>query len=115
MVVFPILYNVRVLSKIRWWPSLKLISTIVDREAVITSFFCSFNKGNHSKNILTFSEIQILEKIVNPVQKMTEILAGKSYMTIPIIVPLCKRLKNILKNVQTDTGEEDETFNMFNN
>lgn len=46
---------------------------------------------------------------------MTEILPGESYVTISTIVPLCKRLKNILKNVQSDTVEENETFNLLKN
>ncbi|KAF0749986.1 zinc finger BED domain-containing protein 1-like [Aphis craccivora] len=77
-------------SKTRWWSMLELINVIIDQDLRLASFLRAYKNGNHSNLIFQESDVILknLKLILQPIREITDNLAGDSYVTGSLILPI---------------------------
>jgi len=88
-------------SKTRWWSLLDLIEVVLSQELPLASFLRTYNKGVFKDRIIDEHQIKILKTVIStldPIRKISDNLAGESYVTASAILPIViMKLKKILE------------------
>lgn len=96
-------------SKTRWWSLLDLIEVVLSQELPLASFLRTYNKGVFKDRMIDEHQIEILKTVIStlsPIRKISENLAGESYVTasaiLPVVNMILKKLLEVDEQVLTE-------------
>lgn len=96
-------------SKTRWWSLLDLIEVVLSQELPLASFLRTYNKGAFKDRMIDEHQIEILKTVIltlNPIRKISDNLAGESYVTasaiLPVVNMILKKLLEVDEQVLTE-------------
>ncbi|KAL5239138.1 hypothetical protein ACI65C_006548 [Semiaphis heraclei] len=90
-------------SKTRWWSLLDLIEVVLSQELPLASFLRTYNKGVFKDRMIDEHQIEILKTVIStlsPIRKISDNLAGESYVTASAILPVVLK-KKMLETMMT--------------
>ena len=96
----------------RWGSQQKMVARILEQDAAIRQVLSEDRKTSHL--IPTWQDTMVLESIssaLTPLQDFTDMLSGEKYVSISLIKPLIKHLRDILLTEKED--ESDLTKDIF--
>ncbi|KAL5237697.1 hypothetical protein ACI65C_005107 [Semiaphis heraclei] len=96
-------------SKTRWWSLLDLIEVVLSQELPLASFLRTYNKGVFKDRMIDEHQIEILKTVIStlsPIRKISDNLAGESYVTasaiLPVVIMILKKLLEVDEQVLTE-------------
>lgn len=100
-------------SKTTWWSLLNLIEVVLSQELPLASSLRTYNKGVYKDRMLNEHQIEIFKTVIStlsPIRKISDILAGESYVTASAILPVVNMIQNNVSEAYQLASRKENSF-----